>query len=115
MARTASQATSRWIVAGILLAIPLSATPAAPPQGPSQEGAPSGLPLPHDLPLDDHERVLYRFLFKRTYASSPYSWVQDKEIRDTGPFIGGLYYAPPGGPHLLLAGGHELAQGWSPG
>lgn len=36
--------------------------------------------------------VLYKFLFNRAYASPPYSWAQDKEIRDTGPFIGGLYY-----------------------
>ena len=50
------------------------------------------MPLPHELPLADYERLLYKFLFKRSYAASPLSWAQDKEIRDAGPFIGGLNY-----------------------
>ena len=55
-------------------------------------GAKAGLPLPHELPLQDYERVLYKFLFTRAYAAAPCSWTQDKEIRDTGPFIGGEYH-----------------------
>ena len=50
------------------------------------------MPLPSSSPLNDYERYLYKFLFKRAYAASPYSWTHDKEIRDTGPFVGGMYY-----------------------
>jgi hypothetical protein len=50
------------------------------------------LPLPSELPLQFYERALYKFLFTRAYAAPPYSWTQDKAVRDTGPFLGGEYH-----------------------
>jgi cytochrome c553 len=81
------------LIIALVLAVvlPCSAL-AAPPQDPQPGGAKAGLPLPHDLPLQDYERVLYKFLFTRAYAAPPYSWAQDKVIRDTGPFVSGEYH-----------------------
>jgi mono/diheme cytochrome c family protein len=92
VARTASGGAACWIRAGVLLVVCPWAAPAAPPEGHGPGGARSGLPLPHELPLEDYERVLYRFLFTRAYAAPPYSWDHDKAVRDTGPFIGGEYH-----------------------
>ena len=92
MVSTLTHGVSCGIAAVVLLvACPWDAA-GAPPQGAHPGGAKAGLPLPHELPLQDYERVLYKFLFTRAYAVAPYSWAQDKEVRDTGPFIGGEYH-----------------------
>ncbi len=57
------------------------------------------------MPLVDYERKLYRWLIDRSYADITWadtswadtswtdiSWAVDKRVRDTGPFINGLYY-----------------------
>jgi len=43
------------------------------------------LPRPSDIGTEKFEKILYRFLEKRCYRG----WVADREIRNTGPFIGG--------------------------
>src|SRR6516164_9584479 len=53
-------------------------------------GQPSGLPLPSQLPLAQFEQKLFDFLNSRRYTQL--GWHRDKEVRDTGPFIGGKYY-----------------------
>ncbi len=92
MVEAARYAASCLIVAGVLVVVAHSPALGAPPQSAPQGAASSKLPLPHELPLDDYERVLFKFLFTRAYAASPNFWTHDKAIRDTGPFIGGLYY-----------------------
>jgi hypothetical protein len=55
-----------------------------------QNAEPATLPLPHTLPLSDYEQPLYAFLFERRYRTL--GWCVDKGVRDTGPYIEGLYY-----------------------
>ena len=55
----------------------------------------STLPPPSSMPLADYEKILYRWLIDRTYATlaaHDTSWAVDKRVRDTGPFINGSYY-----------------------
>lgn len=56
----------------------------------ANRGKPADLPLPSSLPLQDYERVLYRFLLERCYAGL--EWPHDKSVRDTGPYIENQYY-----------------------
>jgi hypothetical protein len=51
---------------------------------------PSGLPLPSSLSVADYEAKLFPFLNARKYREL--GWRVDKQVRDTGPFIGGKYY-----------------------
>lgn len=53
-------------------------------------GKPASLPLPSSLPLQDYERILYRFLMERRYVGL--DWSKDKAVRDTGPYIQNQYY-----------------------
>jgi hypothetical protein len=92
VAGSVSREAACWIAAVIILVACPWAAPAAPPERTGHGGAKAGLPLPHELPLEDYERVLYKFLFTRAYAAAPYSWIRDKEIRDTGPFIAGDHH-----------------------
>jgi mono/diheme cytochrome c family protein/cytochrome c553 len=92
VARSVSRETVCGIAAVVLLVACPWAAPGAPLQGAHAGGARAGLPLPHALPLQDYERVLYKFLFTRAYTTAPYSWTRDKDIRDTGPFIAGDYH-----------------------
>jgi hypothetical protein len=46
------------------------------------------LPLPSAVGVVEFERRLIPFLKGRCYQT----WVADREIRDTGPFVGGIYY-----------------------
>jgi cytochrome c553 len=86
--RTVIKGVSCWCLAGLLLTAAPGSAPGEQPGGTEQAGAKSVLKLPHELPLRDYEKALYAFLFKRDYAA----WTHDKEIRDTGPFIGGAYH-----------------------
>ena len=80
-----------WALAIILLALPLSTclTLAADNESrPSPQKA--ELPLPGSMPLNDYERLLYRWLMERKYQKL--NWHRDKTVRDTGPFINTQYY-----------------------
>ena len=46
------------------------------------------LPLPSSITVPEFEKLLIPFLQNRCYQK----WVADREIRDTGPFIYGVYY-----------------------
>jgi hypothetical protein len=46
------------------------------------------LPLPSAVGVVEFERRLIPFLQSRCYAK----WVGDREVRDTGPFVNGVYY-----------------------
>lgn len=46
------------------------------------------LPLPSTVTVPEFEKLLIPFLRNRCYQK----WVADREIRDTGPFIYGVYY-----------------------
>src|SRR6266436_4985191 len=46
------------------------------------------LPRPSDIGAKKFERLLYSFLDQGCYRN----WVADSQIRNTGPFIGGLSY-----------------------
>lgn len=49
------------------------------------------LPLPHTMPLEAFERLLYIFLEETRYDRVP-GWVKDKRVRDTGSYIEGMSY-----------------------
>lgn len=53
-------------------------------------GKPADLPLPGTLPLVDYEEKLYRWILERKYSGL--GWAVDKSVRDTGPYINGVYY-----------------------
>ncbi|HEX8285025.1 MAG TPA: hypothetical protein VF588_16810 [Pyrinomonadaceae bacterium] len=53
---------------------------------PRQPCAP--LPVPSKVGVVEFERALIPFLKARCYGT----WVADREVRDTGPFVGGVYY-----------------------
>lgn len=71
------------IVTVILLSISLA-------HATQQDSSQSDLPLPGSLPLDDYERLLYRWLMERQYQQL--GWQHDKTVRDTGPYINTQYY-----------------------
>jgi len=56
----------------------------------NQYGKPASLPLPSSLPLINYERKLYKWILKRKYTKL--GWAYDKGVRDTGPFLDGVYY-----------------------
>ncbi len=62
------------------------ASAAATPQGPAAQCA--QLPLPSAVGVVEYERRLIPWLKARCYQK----WVADREVRDTGPFVGGVYY-----------------------
>lgn len=53
-------------------------------------GKKANLPLPSSLPLVDYEKLLYTWVVNREYARL--NWRHDKQIRDTGPYIDGVYH-----------------------
>ena len=48
------------------------------------------LPLPSSLPQHDYETQLYTWLMQRRYKTL--GWQHDAMVRDTGPYIQGVYY-----------------------
>lgn len=55
-----------------------------------ENGQSANLPLPSTMPLQDYERVLYKWLMTLEYKNL--NWAVDKGVRDTGPFIENQYY-----------------------
>ncbi len=62
----------------------------AAPAGVEIPGEPHDLPLPHTLSNLAYEKRLHAFLTNREFETL--GWAEDKRIRDTGPFIDGVYY-----------------------
>lgn len=54
------------------------------------QAQPASLPTPHEISVPAFEEELFAFLNQRKYVDL--NWVQDKKLRDTGPFIDGTYY-----------------------
>src|SRR5688500_16033943 len=54
----------------------------------AQAGACAPLPLPSAVGVVEYERRLIPFLQSRCYQK----WTADRQVRDTGPFVGGVYY-----------------------
>ena len=52
------------------------------------QGLCAPLPLPSAVGVVEYERRLIPFLKGRCYQG----WVADREVRDTGPFVAGVYY-----------------------
>jgi mono/diheme cytochrome c family protein len=69
----------------LVLSFVVPACATKPKIGPSAD-----LPLPSNLPLVDYEQKLYRWILERKY--SQLGWAVDKSVRDTGPYIDGVYY-----------------------
>lgn len=89
----ASATTIPILMIGMLvIAGALHFGPAALAQERETTASASPLPLPSTLPLEAYERQLYDFLEQRSYQAL--GWVKDKGVRDTGPFIDGVYYGP---------------------
>ncbi|TWU27757.1 cytochrome P460 family protein [Bythopirellula polymerisocia] len=57
---------------------------------PASFGQLSPLPLPGSLSVAEYEKQLFDFLNKREYKAL--GWVNDKRVRDTGPYLNGKYY-----------------------
>lgn len=53
-------------------------------------GRPHDLPLPHTVSNLEFEKLLRKFLLTREFEKL--GWAEDKRIRDTGPYIDGVYY-----------------------
>ena len=53
-------------------------------------GQPADLPLPSTMDVLNYERELFSFLEDRHYVDL--GWRRDKTVRDTGPYIDGVYY-----------------------
>lgn len=53
-------------------------------------GRPADLPLPSTLTVNEYEAQLFSFLAERQYIEL--DWRKDKSVRDTGPYIDGVYY-----------------------
>ena len=70
------------------LATPGGASGARTAAASQDAGACAALPLPSAVGVVEYERRLIPFLKGRCYQS----WVADREVRDTGPFVGGIYY-----------------------
>jgi hypothetical protein len=77
--------------------------PGAQPVGDDGQGAPSGgsgadddfglpgeLPLPSSMSTQEFEARLFPFLKSRRYVEL--GWRRDKSVRDTGPYLKGVYY-----------------------
>jgi hypothetical protein len=69
-----------------------SATADSQPANPTplELGRPSALPLPSSMAVPQFEEKLFAFLNTRQYVKL--GWLKDKDVRDTGPYIGGKYY-----------------------
>lgn len=81
----------------LFLSLPLFAAPAkkaAAASFPCSAGKEPDLPLPHTLDKDKdpaaYQKLLSDFLNNRRYRNL--GWCQDKDLRDTGPYIDGHYY-----------------------
>ncbi len=61
---------------------------AAGARGETPQQACAPLPVPSAVGVVEFERRLIPFLKERCYQK----WVADREVRDTGPFVGGAYY-----------------------
>ncbi len=57
---------------------------------PTDFGEPASLPLPHTLSRWQYETRLFEFVNSRAYVKL--GWINDKKVRDTGPWIQGKYY-----------------------
>ena len=57
---------------------------------PCADAKKSNLPLPSSLPPDEYQKKLLDFLASQEYVKL--KWCEDKLIRDTGPYIDGVYY-----------------------
>ncbi|HEU4390528.1 MAG TPA: cytochrome P460 family protein, partial [Blastocatellia bacterium] len=60
-------------------------------QNPCPDAKEAALPLPSTIPrnqMPDFEKRVYQFLDQGQYKK----WCRDKLVRDTGPFIAGVYY-----------------------
>ena len=57
---------------------------------PTPFGKPSPLPLPRSLSIAEYEKQLFEFLNRREYKAL--GWINDKRVRDTGPYLNGKYY-----------------------
>lgn len=53
-------------------------------------GQPSDLPRPSTMSTGEFEAILFPFLKARRYREL--GWKRDKTVRDTGPFLKGVYY-----------------------
>lgn len=60
------------------------------PSLPKDLGKPAALPRPSDMSVNEFEQHLFDFVNHRRYIEL--GWLQDKGVRDTGPFLGGNYY-----------------------
>src|SRR5882672_6501607 len=59
-------------------------------------GQRGSLPLPGSMAAADYERRLFEFLNREQYKKL--GWLRDKRVRDTGPYLNGVYY----GTHLAV-------------
>ena len=64
-------------------------------------GKQANLPLPSSLPLVDYEKKLYSWILNREYAAL--GWRHDKQIRDTGPYINGVYHGTHPAVHIYYS------------
>ena len=64
-------------------------------------GQQSSLPLPSSLPLVDYEKTLYPWIINREYAKL--GWSHDKHVRDTGPYIDGVYHGTHPAVHIYYS------------
>lgn len=91
--RTALRLSALFVFAlfglACLLAAPHGAARRRPaPEAPAPPPPCRPLPLPSAVGVVEFERQLIPFLKGRCYKS----WVADREVRDTGPFVNGVYY-----------------------
>lgn len=65
--------------------------PATPPASlPQNFGRPADLPRPSEMSVNAFEEHLFAFVNQRRYREL--GWLQDKSVRDTGPYVSGKYY-----------------------
>ncbi len=57
---------------------------------PTDFGKPADLPRPSSMSVNQFEAILFEFVNQRRYVEL--GWMQDKGVRDTGPFVDGKYY-----------------------
>ncbi len=81
--------TTLLLAACLLSACSAPAPQVATPISPDIPGLP--FPLPSTVSRDEFQPKLYRFLTDLTYRNLP-GWRRDKGVRDTGPFLDGVYY-----------------------
>ncbi len=54
------------------------------------KSVPANLRTPSAEPINDYEKKFFQFIADREYAEL--GWCVDKKIRDTGPFVQGIYF-----------------------